>query len=1212
MKDFDLLKSPLKGTNLIEASAGTGKTFTITGIFLRLVLEQALSVDQILVVTFTRDATAELRERIRESLKGLMALIENPGSQGEEFLERLAAEHLGDDSRRKLAYERLNEALRNFDQAAISTIHGFCRRMLQENAFESASAFDIELITDQSELEREVVEDFWRRNFYDLPAEFIQYAREKEKINNPQYFLNLLRSSPHPAQLRIIPQITPQPSRETEKLIGEFRKAFHRSRQAWPEAGEKVRELLINAGLHGSRYGKKIPGLLKGMDDYLAADEPGLPLKLKFVEKFTPDYLRASKTQNGFVPRHPFFDLWEDFTRSVEAVEQAAEQHLLHLKAELFNYVQAELPLRKQRLGVQYFDDLLLKMLDAVNRQNTGGFIRWLQQKYRAVLIDEFQDTDTIQYAVFSQVFGRGNSNLFLIGDPKQAIYSFRGADIFAYRDASLRVTEKFNLGKNWRSEPGLVGAINTIFSQAKHPFFFDWINFHKVGAAREGSTLKLEGKAEPPFQLWFMDAEKLEEKHLTRDGFIKKPDANRLACRATAAQIARLVNLGRDRKAMIGDAPLKPGDIAVLVHKHKNADQIRRSLEEFEIPSLLHERGYLFETHEALEAERVLAAVAEPNNERLLRVALTTDIIGLGGEKLSRALERESDMEHWLVRFGHYCLTWQNHGFMRMFAEFVSRENVRARLLEFADGERRLTNLLHLAEILHQHSIERKPGVRGLVKWLSEQRDPNSPRTGELKLRLATDEDAVKLVTIHSSKGLEYPVVFCPMPWEASTVERHGKTLLFHQDPERFTLDLGSEQWEEHLVYAQNEKLAENLRLFYVALTRARNRCCLVWGKINQSWTSAPAYLFHRAGRGEPFESTKEPAEGAKSLSSKQIRESLEQLASSSGGSIALSPMPLGSGEPYRPRAEEKEKLAFRSFDGRIEQDWKISSFSFLVSGKTQQTDLPDRDAPGAYPAETIREQEEPAGIFAFPRGTKAGNFFHGLLERVDFTESDTEKPGLQVAEGLKLYGFDPGWEKEVCAMLRRLVSLPLGRDGEVFTLSQTGKLDRLNELEFYFPLKPVTPQKLKNIFADYGTGHIADKFPEKIERLGFSPVRGFLKGFMDLVLKHGERFYLVDWKSNYLGSKTEDYRPQTLAPTMQREFYILQYHLYVLALDRYLRLRLPGYAYHNHFGGVYYIFLRGIDPENNPDYGLYHDLPPAGLIEELGKALIFDKPVP
>jgi len=298
------------------------------------------------------------------------------------------------------------------------------------------------------------------------------------------------------------------------------------------------------------------------------------------------------------------------------------------------------------------------------------------------------------------------------------------------------------------------------------------------------------------------------------------------------------------------------------------------------------------------------------------------------------------------MARFGHYFLTWQNHGFIRMFAELISRENVRVRLLEFADGERRLTNLLHLAEVLHQHSTERRPGVRGLVKWLSEQRDPNSPRPEELKLRLETDEEAVKLVTIHKSKGLEYGIVFCPMAWDQSTIGKNEKTLQFHDSEGRFTLDLGSENREENRRLAREERLAENLRLLYVSLTRAKSRCYLIWGRINESWTSAPAYLFHSARTGESFAGTDAFGDEVKSLGSKQIYQDLEQIARSAGGCIALSSMPLGPGEPYRPRAEEKQKLEHRKFDRRIDREWKISSFSSLVSGRAQETELPDRDA--------------------------------------------------------------------------------------------------------------------------------------------------------------------------------------------------------------------------------------------------------------------------
>ncbi|MBN2290266.1 MAG: PD-(D/E)XK nuclease family protein, partial [Candidatus Glassbacteria bacterium] len=437
-----------------------------------------------------------------------------------------------------------------------------------------------------------------------------------------------------------------------------------------------------------------------------------------------------------------------------------------------------------------------------------------------------------------------------------------------------------------------------------------------------------------------------------------------------------------------------------------------------------------------------------------------------------------------------------------------------------------------------------------------------------------------------------------CPMAWDGSAGGRKEQPLRFHDSRGHLTLDLGSTDREENRKLAETESLAEDLRLLYVALTRARSRCYLVWGRINESWSSAPAYLFHRP-------SPAEPAAAVKNLSSEQLRSDLQRVADSAGGSIALGPLPPGAGEPCPSLPDAGRRLACRRFSGRIDRSWKISSFSALASGKARETELPDRDAQAAGLEEPAPGREGPRGIFAFPRGTKAGNFFHGLLERLDFSGTDPVELEGRVDEELRLYGFDPSWKKEVCGLLQRLFSAELGRDGEKFTLGRVGLPERLNELEFYLPLNPLTPEKLREVFAAFGRGPVAESFPEKIGRLEFSPVRGFLKGFIDLVLRHGRRFYLVDWKSNYLGASVGDYRPEALAAAMQRELYTLQYHLYAVALDRYLRYRVPDYRYDINFGGVYYIFLRGVDPSRGPHYGLYYDLPPAGLVGELGRVL-------
>jgi exodeoxyribonuclease V beta subunit len=822
--------------------------------------------------------------------------------------------------------------------------------------------------------------------------------------------------------------------------------------------------------------------------------------------------------------------------------------------------------------------------------------------------VDEFQDTDPVQYAIFQNVFGKGGAILFLIGDPKQAIYSFRGADLFAYMKAAGHVDSRYTLTRNWRSEPGLITAVNTVFSNGANPFLYQEIPFEN-GVPKEGKAqdpLVTNDKTEPPFHLWFVDSNEVGD-----GGVINKGVAYELIPRAVAGEISRLILLGRRKKALFGSRPLREGDIAVLTRTNREAQLMQDALSGLKIPSVLYSTGNLFDTHEAMEMGRVLEGIANLHDERVIRAALATDMMGVSGETVEELQRDEAGWEVWLTRFREYYDMWGKYGFIRMFRYFLLREKVRSRLLSLPNGERRLTNVLHLSEVLHQAAVEEKLGMVGLLKWLARQRDPGSPRLEEHQLRLESDANAVKIVTIHKSKGLEYPIVFCPFSWAKSKIDPK-EVFTFHdaQDDWRLNLVLDPEG-SPNRASAEKEELAENMRLLYVSLTRAKNRSYLVWGRFRDAETSSISYILHPPG--DSAENVvEETGNHFKELEDGAIRRDLETLARKSKGNILLSDMPRTPGKEVTPAEKEKEDLAGRDFAGTILRDWKIASFSGLTSGLREKEDflshasmdLPDHDQ--AFHPEGPPLEEEPFSIFAFPRGAKAGSLLHEVFEGLDFTEKDQSVIRHLVDGKLREYGFGKEWGETVEKMIARVLTAPLQSGSDGLTLSRVGNKDRLTELEFYFPLQPITPKKLKKVFADHGGASLSSQFPGRIEELDFSPARGFMKGFIDLVFQFKGRFYIVDWKSNFLGNRAEDYSRERMAREMEESFYLLQSNLYVLALHQYLKKRLPDYRYRDHFGGVFYIFLRGVDPKAGDEFGLYRDLPGEDLVEALSRTLI------
>ncbi|MEZ4529129.1 MAG: exodeoxyribonuclease V subunit beta [Desulfobacterales bacterium] len=1215
----DPLWAKLEGSNLIEASAGTGKTYTIAGLFLRLILEKTeLSeepprVDEILVVTFTDAAKEELKDRIRSRLREAAEVLSGNGKEikDDPFLKKFVASL--SLSEREAALGKIKDAIRDFDEAAIFTIHAFCLRMLQEHAFESGSLFDTELMTDEESIKQEIVEDFWRRHFYTASPMFVKFAMESEKISK-DYFLSLVGNLISRPDMQVIPDPEMPNFAEDEK---NFMSLFTEVQKLWQNSRADVEKILLeDKGLNRKKYPtKSIPAWMEQMDEYLKSETPN-PLLFKNFDRFTVTKLKEATKEKHRPPSDPFFDRCEELL----CMQNRLKQHLLYLKTQLFVYARQEMKQRAESRNIRFFGDLLTDLRDALHGDRGEELAARIRGKYKAALIDEFQDTDPVQYEIFKTLFHGKDRILFLIGDPKQAIYSFRGADIFAYMRAAGDVQLRHTLSRNWRSEPDLIKAVNTIFQNRNNAFVYEEISFLPVNPPdKDRESLTFSGKREKPLQIWVVPG---KQDAKGKDGPVSQEEAGEMIVRAVGAEISRLVRMGQEGSAHIGKEKLGAGDIAVLVRKKKEADKVQNALADLGIPSVLHSSADIFDSHEALEMERLLSALAQPRNETLIRTALATDMMGCTGEELERLKEEESAWEEWLVKFGDYSRIWNTRGFIRMFRQFLAGENVLPRLMALPRGERRCTNVLHLSELLHHADIKNKIGMTGLLKWLSEQRLQKKQRQEdgqhENQLRLESDEKAVKLVTMHKCKGLEYPVVFCPFTWhESEPVISIKKGLaLFHEETDKgktMICDLGSEAFETHSRREGKETLAENLRLLYVALTRARNRCYLVWGRIRSAGTSAPAWLFHAPDTENGDLMLEAAKEKFTALTDADMMNAMKELESSSQGTIAVSHLPMEPGEKCSFHGDRDEFLNARTFDGKIADSFRISSFSSLVSEKPHTTEIADYDAQArenesASGPVSPEEDAEIRNIFSFPRGTVPGSCLHKIFEELDFILADQAEIQKLVSEKLDQYGIDPEWAETVTQMIENVLSVPLEADRADFTLSRIPCSERMNELEFYFPMKTLSPAMLQTVFETWGSPDIlgtSGDFPRQIGNLKFSRTEGFMKGFADLVFRFNDRCYLADWKSNYLGDAVQAYHRDILGRVMREELYILQYHIYTLALHRYLRLRMPDYDYEKHFGGVFYIFLRGVDKTAGPDFGIFRDRPRRELIQELERVI-------
>ena len=1162
-RPMDLCTAPLDGTTLIEASAGTGKTYTLAGLFVRLLLEKDLTVDQILVVTFTEAATEELRGRIRKRLAGMAGVLAGERAADDELEHDLLARFGGTDAARRLAL-----AVRNFDLAQIFTIHGFCQRMLGKNGFECAALFDTELVPDLTDLRRQVCVDFWRSRILPLPG---LTGTEIRARLTPDHLMELA-GLPFLAQsVRIVPDTAPPDPLPLDQAV---RDACARLETSWIASEQEIRELFLGwpHPLNKNKFSpQKLEKRLEAVRDFLSDPALNIPDP---VTQMTTRYIETMPNGKTEPPKHRLFDELQLLVEQIGQLGEILAAFVVQLRHAFLTGVTARMDELKNRRNVQGFDDLLRNMHAALDSPELVAAAR---SQYRAALIDEFQDTDGLQYDIFRTLFAGGGGEggqapcLFLIGDPKQAIYSFRGADLNTYLQAAADCDRSTTLGVNYRSTPELIEAVNRLFSRTENPnpFLDPHIGYQPVGAPDTGHARFTEyGLTPAPLTIWHARS---QDKPVSKGALLP------LACRAVSSEISRLLRGASQGSIRIGGDALLPGHIAVLVETHAQGEAVHAALGRLAIPSVVTHTSSVFESSEAAELLSLLRGMAECQRPGALRTALATSLIGLTAPELLALDEDGEKLDGWFERLLACRELWDRRGVMAAVRRLFTDLSVRERLVSLPDGERRMTNVLHCLELLHARERESGASMHALLTWFG--RRLRNAGGEEAQLRLDTDRDAVQIVTIHKSKGLQYPVVFCPFIYGQAKVP--GDRALVHDGG--LLLDLGSDDLPVRRDLAGAQAQAERVRLVYVALTRAASRCYAVWGRINEAETSGAAWLFH----GHRADGTGRLNWGA--VTEDMVAADLQALACEH---VEIADLPDAEPEPGPPQFTHVPDLNCRSWHRSLGPGYGLASFTGLTRGAEHgmRPGLDEDDAPG--------QADAAWSMAGFPRGATAGSCLHEIFERIDFTDPQTI-PGA-VAQALAAYGFDPAWEKTV----RDMVQGTLGADLGGFRLEGIGTADRLVELEFLFPLRPVTREALAAVYRE-AAALLPPELPERMEGLRFEPRRGFMTGFMDLVVRHEGKFYLLDWKSNWLGPTPGHYTPEALHAAMAGSHYFLQYHLYCVALNRHLALRLPGYDYERHFGGVRYVFLRGTDPDR-PGQGVHADRPDPRFLRALDEALI------
>ena len=1171
INNFDPVHTELlKGVNLIEASAGTGKTYAIAMLVLRFVVEQDIAIKKLLVVTFTKAATEELKDRVRsrlaEARRALDGLIRQAqGRRIENVDENIVNWLAGLDIAPELIRQRLQMALLDIDQAGIFTIHGFCQRVLKEHALESGQLFDAELTGDLAAIKQACADDFWRKQIYQRSA--WEVAVLTTDFKNPDA---LLASVAAFSGIGLEAKVYPLCDSLDSALI-ELQRQADLAKAQLDKCGAVLRNCFADEKFKASYTGTfdfhydSLSAWLQGNTTQTPGPEAFTLLTEKgLIDALNGNKFRTNKSQSGDQRKAEYLAKLALDSTTFNALAAAFKQITLVFRKTLLENLREQLDKRLHQLNVLSFDDLISRLAEALRSEKGALLTAELQQRFAVALIDEFQDTDDSQWLIFSSLFAAPSQYLYLIGDPKQAIYKFRGADIHSYLSAQKQAEHQFTLGQNWRSHPQLVEAVNALF-QRERAFLLDGLEFIDVapGLSADKGELHYAGQAAATMVLWQLPESDSKSGYWT---------AGKAAEDIRIAVVNEVVGLlSGDYSLQPADRALLPKDIAILVRTNTQAREYQAALRLAGVPSVLNSTESVFASQEAADLYRLLQAVAQPGDSGLLKQALTLDWFALDGQTLYRLINNESELDAWMSRFLGYFQDWQQSGLMAMMQHLLIQEKIRVNVSKTLMAERQLTNLHHLIELVQQAAVDEHLGINKTLDWLRSA-IAKASSTEDRQLRLESDDDAVKIVTMHRSKGLEYAVVFCPYLWQRSDRLNSERLMIKCHENGRLLIDLGSEDFERRRDLALTEELAEDLRVFYVAVTRAKYRCYIAWADVRSQDTpndSAMAWLLEFA---------------TADFSGQQAR----LQAFQDKADYRLLEVPGDRTDSYRKVAAHPQ-LQAKKRQRSLYTYWQMSSYTALSA-------LSRHDAP-ELPEDKAGEQAlvarpEPGSItLELPRGAHTGNVVHDLLENNAFIDLAQRKDiTLQRDKACQRYGLKLEQPQMLDELLQAVVATPLSETHADFCLMNLEENQCLKEMPFYLAMQTMDAARINRILCD----------SPAFQPLTAKKMCGYLTGFIDLICAFPSsgtsRYYVMDYKTNGL----QDYSPAGLTHAMREHNYGLQYWIYTVVLHRYLQNRLPDYDYETHFGGVRYLFVRGMQPDQAMS-GVYQDRPDLARVEAL-----------
>jgi len=1161
----------LPGINLIEANAGTGKTYTIAMLFVRFIVEHGFLIDQLLVVTFTHAAAAELKERIRLRLTEIYHSVASDKTRLDEttlsWLQGLALEEA-------VVLQRLKIALLGLDQSAVFTIHGFCYKTLQEFAVESKQLFELDLIGDSRFIRQQLTDDFWRQTIYPLAPQ--DAAMLTTYYANPVTLLASIKGVGQ--QVTVYPETQPIAFYlEQAKVVkGEFTDQFVTFTDRLSEA---VSEPLFkrsfqaafsthyNAISHWLNEG----GLSFPVDALNFMSYPGV------FEGLNGQKFRATKTHTGLERKTEYLAATGINFDVVEKLLAISHSASIALRGLLIDYIRDKEDGVLEGAQSASFDCLISRLADLMVNEDGAILKKALQSRYQVALIDEFQDTDQQQWTIFSQLCAQKTQFLYLIGDPKQAIYKFRGADVFSYFSAATLAHHRYTLTDNWRSSPQMVGAVNTLFESLENVFLLEGLSYQPCDAAlrEQDNCFKLADASLPGMVMWHLSPDEGNN-----SGFLKSGQAQEQISIAVINEIISLLTPGSAYRRVVNGRSeiLTPQDIAILVRTNSQAIDYQNSLREAGIPSVLNSAKSVFETTEANDFYILLRAISQPNNTGLLKQFLTVAWLNVSAPELLSIVDDDSLMGFWISRLSEYYQLWERRGLLAMTYKLLAQEKIASKLSKWPAFERKMSNIMQLAELVQAAETQESLNINGTLGWL--QQSINNPQYSEQELlRLENDETAINILTVHRAKGLEFSVVFCPVLWQQDQhVQKENSVIQCHED-NLMVADLGSEQFEERKLIALEESFAEDIRLSYVAMTRAKLRCYIAWANVrtkeNRNHSALSRLLFNPSVK---------QSELGDDFSRQQI--DLRGIIDRHQGFFEYHSLP--SDQAIRHLREFKKLTPLKAPEQcfrNLKTMWQINSYtglSALSLGVANE---------GLYEhaEETSKDNLLASSFDPLPRGRRMGNLVHELLEKNTFAElakhcvSTTKIEQACIRFGVSL--DDP---QLMSALLREVVITPLDKQDDGFKLAQIDAKHCLKEMPFYLSHGSINTEQINTILGD-----------EVIySALSTKKLAGFLTGFIDLVCVYQGKYYLMDYKSNYL----DDYSSASMIQAMRAHNYGLQAWIYSVVLTNFLQETIVDYSFDRHFGGVLYLFVRGMKSDE-PCSGVFSFLPHAEKLEQLSR---------